>query len=417
MFYFYPWGEKDYTNLFDYQKDLEHIRGVDGLSRYRALDFRPAHIINDDIRSIRNYQPVLFCHDQEPLNFGFYQDDGQGMERFYDEKLKKSSLPISDQNLRSCHLWSWYEKWILLHTELGSPELTKYELTGRYQGAFWWSHALISRDWYRYAEKDRSLEINVADKKLFLIYARDCTGTRAYRATFLESIQDLYPVCQIGSRNQPIPGPDASAIYNSEDFISTEISVVLETLFDDPRIYLTEKILRPLACGHPFILAAGPFSVYFLQNYGFETFSPWIDESYDLESDHDKRMAMIIAEMRRIAALPKDQRDRMMEACREIARRNKQRFFSDEFEKQVIDELTGNISTAYEKIKDRFSVDFFWEIRKWKKKHRVPNPPESRELLVPFLRRCRQNKGLLENYQSHQHRLDDKSHTNGDDVE
>jgi hypothetical protein len=48
---------------------------------------------------------------------------------------------------------------------------------------------------------------------------------------------------------------------------------VAETVFDT-RIHLTEKTLRPIACGHPFILAAGPGSLKYLQTYGFRTFSP-----------------------------------------------------------------------------------------------------------------------------------------------
>jgi hypothetical protein len=52
----------------------------------------------------------------------------------------------------------------------------------------------------------------------------------------------------------------ASADYDYQDFINTQVSVVLETVFDESRIHLTEKTLRPIACGHPFLLAAGPNS-------------------------------------------------------------------------------------------------------------------------------------------------------------
>ena len=39
-----------------------------------------------------------------------------------------------------------------------------------------------------------------------------------------------------------------------------------------------------------------------------------------------------------------------------------------------------------------------------------------RSILLPFIRYVRKHKGSLEQYQSHQHRLDDKSSTDGHDV-
>ena len=59
------------------------------------------------------------------------------------------------------------------------------------------------------------------------------------------------------------------------------MEIVLETLFDDQRIHLTEKVLRPLACGQPFILAATTGSLEYLKSYGFKTFDSLWDESYD----------------------------------------------------------------------------------------------------------------------------------------
>ena len=48
----------------------------------------------------------------------------------------------------------------------------------------------------------------------------------------------------------------ASADFDIEDYNNTDIEVVLETLFDDTRWHLTEKALRPIACGQPFMFAA-----------------------------------------------------------------------------------------------------------------------------------------------------------------
>jgi hypothetical protein len=137
----------------------------------------------------------------------------------------------------------------------------------------------------------------------------------------------------------------ASADYNNNDYNTTGIEVVLETLFDDTRWHLTEKALRPIACGKPFILAATAGSLQYLRNYGFETFADVIDETYDTISDSQDRLKAIIQEMKRIASLDVDAKQRLYTKLHEIAQRNKQRFFNGLFD-QVINEYKTNLDQA-----------------------------------------------------------------------
>ena len=39
---------------------------------------------------------------------------------------------------------------------------------------------------------------------------------------------------------------------------------------------------------------------------GFKTFRPWIDESYDEEENHEKRLMMIVEEVKRLCQSKKD---------------------------------------------------------------------------------------------------------------
>jgi hypothetical protein len=142
-----------------------------------------------------------------------------------------------------------------------------------------------------------------------------------------------------------------SAQYNCDDVNSTAISVVLETMFDDSRIHLTEKILRPMACGHPFILAAGPRSLEYLRSYGFQTFEPWIDESYDQEHNSLRRLEKIINSMNKINSLGAEEFDHFLLEIRRIAEFNKKHFFSNAFQHQVIEELKTNLALAIQHIK------------------------------------------------------------------
>ena len=414
MFYFYPWGEKDFTYLVDHQKHIADFESLNGLSNITATKFYPDHLLDDYL--IRNMQSVLFCHDQEPLHFDFYQDDGFYMKNYFRNHIEKLPYPVSQQNLRSCHVWNLRERWILLHTEKNSSQLDQYEATGRYQGAFWWSHALIARDWYRYAKHDPLLDADINDKKLFLVYARAFDGTRSYRKEIIKRLLPIGDLCQIGSFDRHNITSNNSATYSAEDFASTDISLVLETLFEDSRIYLSEKTLRPLACGHPFILVAGPKSLDFIRSYGFETFHHWIDESYDKEIDHKKRLELIIKEAHRLANLTGNDRKKTLENIRLIAQRNRKRFFSDGFLQQVINELKQNIDDAVYKTNEKFDVKFRWETIKWRKKNGLFVREPSHAFTTPLMRHCRLNQGSLEQYQGHQHRLDDESSTDGHDV-
>ena len=189
---------------------------------------------------------------------------------------------------------------MLLHSELNSPEVKQYESTGLFKCAYWWSHAVIALDWYRFARYDNRLtDKSQPIKANFLVYARATTGKRAYRKLFLEHLKHIDSV-QLGSIDPTaVVTSDSSATYDPQDFAQTRCSIVLETVYDQ-RIHLTEKTLRPLACGHPFMILNGPGALETIRSYGFKTFQPYINESYDKEQSPTKRMDMVLREMRRI---------------------------------------------------------------------------------------------------------------------
>jgi hypothetical protein len=140
---------------------------------------------------------------------------------------------------------------------------------------------------------------------------------------------------------------NSSADYCGPDYAACGIEIVLETLFDDERLHLTEKILRPIACGKPFLMVATAGSLQYLRDYGFETFADVIDESYDTITDSRDRLDAVIEEMKRISALDVDAKQVLYTKLHEIAQRNKQRFFNGLFD-QVIEEYKTNLNQAME---------------------------------------------------------------------
>ena len=328
--YFYPWGEKAFQNIIDHEEDCPLEWDARQTAKYNTV-------------------PVLLCHDQEPLDFDLYNDDrlleqlsGMPMTNYLVTQLK---LDFENLNLRWIHPNHKANHWVLLHSELNSPQVTQYESTGLFKCAYWWSHAAIALDWYRFARYDnRLVDKSQPIKANFLVYARGTTGKRAYRKLFLEQLQHINSV-QLGSIDTTaVVTSNSSATYNPQDFAQTRCSIVLETVYDQ-RIHLTEKTLRPIACGHPFMILNGPGALETIRSYGFKTFQPYIDESYDSEQDPKKRMDKVLAEMHRINNASEKYQKFIWDGCAEVAAYNKQLFFDDKFLWRVKTELRRNVHT------------------------------------------------------------------------
>ena len=80
----------------------------------------------------------------------------------------------------------------------------------------------------------------------------------------------------------------------AEPYIDTYFSLVTETVVEQSWPFRTEKIAKPLAIGHPFIVATGPGYYKDLHRLGFQTFGHVIDESFDNIEHHQDRMDRII---------------------------------------------------------------------------------------------------------------------------
>jgi hypothetical protein len=80
------------------------------------------------------------------------------------------------------------------------------------------------------------------------------------------------------------------------------IEIVAETDFYS-NVFFTEKTMKNLYLGKPFILWSGVNSLATLRKAGFRTFSPYIDESYDTILNVRDRLEAIFREIDRLANL------------------------------------------------------------------------------------------------------------------
>ena len=332
----------------------------------------------EDLQPTKDHQwdefrttPGIYCNDQEPLDYEYYKCYKLNDQSAWNTLLEYCEIYKINQNLKKYS--NIYDQTLLLHSEQRSINLETYK-KNNFITIYHWCHALVARDWFRYAEH---ININKKPVKTFLIYNRAWSGTREYRLKFADLLidQNLVDDCQTSvgfvdqdthyknykftnSQWQPLhdleqyfqnnlTSSTSSADFTVDDYCTTDIEVVLETLFDDKRLHLTEKSLRPIACGHPFILVATHGSLQYLRNYGFLTFGNIIDESYDLIENPLDRLKAIVLAMKQITNWTKEERQYKLRLLQEIAEYNKQHFFSIKFSEQILNELKENLTTAF----------------------------------------------------------------------
>ena len=86
-------------------------------------------------------------------------------------------------------------------------------------------------------------------------------------------------------------------------YTKTFFSVITESIYSENSLFIDEKTYKPIHNYHPFIILGTPHCLKKLKEWGFKTFSTWIDESYDEEFHPGLRMEMIVNEIDRLTKL------------------------------------------------------------------------------------------------------------------
>jgi len=128
--------------------------------------------------------------------------------------------------------------------------------------------------------------------------------------------------------DQPLLGknPFDLDIKNTNKFYEeTMFSVVTETNFYkhiESAVFPTEKIFKPMAFNHPFIVVSRPHTLDCLRELGYKTFHPYINEDYDLEADDNTRLLKIIDEIERLCNLNEEEILTFLDAVKSITMYN-----------------------------------------------------------------------------------------------
>lgn len=119
--------------------------------------------------------------------------------------------------------------------------------------------------------------------------------------------------------NYRITGEDAGKTITSdlEYYENSYFSLVTETIFfkdhgnhpyeTDDRLFLTEKIFKPIFAQHPFIVTSSAGYLCQLRSLGYKTFHPYINETYDTVEDDHIRLQLIVEEVQRLSKQTDDE--------------------------------------------------------------------------------------------------------------
>jgi hypothetical protein len=323
--------------------------------------------------TLRNYpfkkNPSQFFDSRQDFHHVFF---------YFDQE------PIYDQNFGEQYemvLPRWSNKYIKILANSESSILKKQICQQRdYLDWYYFFHGFAALDWFRdaqYVTGDRTFE------KVFVCFNHLVRSRRAYRLSLVAKLvsygldkfgkislfatpQDIMDECNnqhscltdhekniintnlIGKVPLTIDSESVDGAYSAhfghqelEIWQSFLWHVVTETVFYEPKQHLTEKIFKPIVSMRPFILVSAPGNLAYLRSYGFKTFDHWIDESYDNEIDHERRLDMIVNELGKLCSLPSSQLHQMHQEMLPILDYNKKHLFGN-FRIQIVNELVDN---------------------------------------------------------------------------
>lgn len=138
---------------------------------------------------------------------------------------------------------------------------------------------------------------------------------------------------------------DSNTRFQADFYKHIACDIVVETVFNYPYPYISEKTLRSFACKR-MLIVLGPAGVLnLLKSKGFETFNDIINEEYDNIQDPIQRFNAVVTEIKKMCNTPLD-------VIKTYMKKN-----SDKFEHNFIN-LKNLQELELQKIAQQFSIEY-----------------------------------------------------------
>jgi len=368
-----------YENIFHYLKSIITYRRVLYLLPYGSNQPENLERIADDIGHTSkdvNDGPLIIFYDQEPI-------------------LGSYNYKLFDYIRDNCQ-----GPFILVTTEKDSEPLNEIKQRYNWPTVYYFHHVFAAHDWFRGVQYDSRL-IPPKKRKLkkkYISFNRLTSGKRVYRSLFiseliqrnildqgyvsynvvcpennkdyvknlleakdsgmitneqlvkaLSNIANISLPLRIDYQNQTSIPNHSFALSAVKETQESFIYVVTETCYWETKCHLTEKIFKPIVSRMPFILVGPAHNLRYLHSYGFQTFSTWIDESYDAIEDPIARMEAIGQVLEDICRMSFDELESILRRMEDVLEYNYNLFYSQKFIDHCWGELTLGLSDVCKK--------------------------------------------------------------------
>ena len=337
----------------------------------------------------------------QPENFEFLMNDlgNWGGDRgplfvFYDQEpiLGEFNYRLLD-HVRDNFLHG--HKFILITTEKNSSTVEQIQQRYNCPVVYYFHHVFAAHDWFRGVKFDnRLIPIEQRQlKKKYITFNRLTGHARVYRSLLISELVkrnildqgyvSYSDVCPDGGTYQDhllacnyIPTELANEAINNISKVTLPLRIdykeneyipnhsfvlstpvqsqesfcylVTETCYWEIKCHLTEKIFKPIVSRMPFVLVGPAHNLEYLRSYGFKTFSPWIDETYDTIEDPIERMTAIGKVMETICSRSLEELTSMLLEMREVLEHNYNLFYSQKFLDHCWNELAVNLKESFD---------------------------------------------------------------------
>jgi hypothetical protein len=208
---------------------------------------------------------------------------------------------------------------------------------------YMYQNKLLDTSYFSYAGNDR---FNEGTRRLF-DQGNQVIGENRYPGLNKDIVYNMLPYKNFVESNPPVNNIPVSDFQNIQPFYNTaavaiESETYMETFLDyNPG--LTEKTLKPLILGNPFLIYSNRGTLKLLRELGFETFGKIIDESYDdIESPQQRWEALLV----QIKELSKVNPQALIDSVVDVCEHNQNHIINTQ-----VDRLTRDEETIYTLIK------------------------------------------------------------------
>ena len=149
-------------------------------------------------------------------------------------------------------------------------------------------------------DKSKSFLLQMGDAKQARIQLYDALKQKDLLKNSLHSfleygigLEGNFPKAEYDPINPPFP----QRAYRPEWYNDTNFTVVVDAmneLIDSPDdCFITEKTMKPIMYGHPFIVLGDKGTYSALRSWGFHTFPELFDQSFDFEENLNKKIEIV----------------------------------------------------------------------------------------------------------------------------